>query len=128
MLALESPTTEGPYVADMTPKLPPGVLSAAAVADVLTAERRKKDPEAPAYRANTILDYLRESQQTLRSSGRPRRYAKHPVPSPAGRMGLMPWWRKNQTKEWIDWYHQRPGRGHGRGGWPAGRARRKATT
>jgi hypothetical protein len=126
MLALETPTTEGHSMADMTPKPPPGVLSAADVAELWTIERRKARPDAPAYKPTTVLMYLRESQKTL-VDGRPRRYAGNPMPAPAGRFGLMPWWRVNQREELLDWYRSRPGHGHGRGGRWAGRRRRTAS-
>ncbi len=151
MLALECPTTEGTQMAaDMTRKGPPGVLSAADVADIWTDVARKRHQERvrererlnkerrerglaplraiPPFReikASTVLDYLRESQQTPRASGRARRYADHPMPSPAGRMGLMPWWRNSQSGDLVAWVTKRPGRGHGTGGWPAGRPRRR---
>jgi hypothetical protein len=124
MLALDTPTTEGPrLMADMTTKAPPGTLRAADVAALWTIERRKRDPDAPAYKSATVLLYLRESQQTL-VGGKPRRYASHPVPPPAGRFGLMPWWREAQREDLLQWWRDRPGHGHGRGGWPAGRPRR----
>jgi hypothetical protein len=152
MLALQCPTTEGPTMADMTPHSPPGVLSAADVAELWTAEARKRHeqkvaereqtnaqrllrklkllPPVPPFqeiKARTVLDYLRESQQTRRAGGTQRRYANHPVPAPAGRFGLMPWWHNSQKTELIDWYRNRPGQGHGTGGWRAGRPRKKAT-
>lgn len=128
MLVLQCPTTEGSAMADMTSKSPPGVLRAEDVADLWTAERRKARPDAPAYKAVTVLTYLRESQQSLKGPGQRRRYASHPMPTPAGRFGLMPWWLNAQREELLDWFRNRPGQSHGRGGWPAGRPRRPRTT
>jgi hypothetical protein len=107
---------------DLPRRSPPGVLRAADVAELWTIERRKTNPDAPAYKQTTPLVYLRESQKTL-VNGRPRRYASVPMPAPAGRMGLTPWWHKDQTEALLAWWRNRPGYGHGRGGWPAGRPR-----
>lgn len=112
---------------DLPRRSPPGVLRAADVAELWTIERRKTNPDAPAYKQTTPLVYLRESQKTL-VNGRPRRYASVPMPAPAGRMGLTPWWHKEQTEELLQWFRNRPGHGHGRGGPRAGSKRRAAET
>lgn len=122
MVALERPTTKGTCMADMSTRIPKGVLRAADVADLWTQERRKHIPEAPAYKAATVLSYLKESQPSP-AGGKPHRYADNPMPPPAGRFGLMPWWKTSQREELLTWFRQRAGQGHGRGGWPAGRPR-----
>lgn len=152
MLALQSQTTEGSTtMADMTRTPPPGILGAAEVARIWTQEARKQYgrrvaartrlnaertarglkpmPEIPPFREikpETVLDYLRNSQPGP-PAGQPRRYAKHPLPAPSGRFGRMPWWPAHLEQQLRDWYNNRPGLGHGTGGWPAGRPRRKST-
>jgi len=148
MLAVQTHTTKGPVMADMTSKTPPGALSAADVAELLTeqarliydrrvaerervnAARRERGrvllPPIPEFRpikAITVLQSLRDSRPGTTASGRERRYAQHPMPEPAGRFGLMPWWHESQKPDLIKWFTGRPGRGHGTGGWPAGRRR-----
>lgn len=126
MVALETRTTEGSLMADMTPGNPRGVLRAADVAELWTVERRKRDPDAPAYKATTVLSYLKES--TPAADGKPHRYVARPMPAPAGRIGVVPWWRTSQRRELIDWWRNRPGHGHGTGGPRAGSKRRAAET
>lgn len=136
-------------MADMTTQSPPGVLSAADVAALWTEVARKQHAARVQARerenterrlrklkprpaisdfkplsARTVLVYLRESQDTPLPGGRVRRYAEHPMPAPAGRFGLMPWWNTGQRDDLIRWFTDRPGRDSGRGGWPAGRPRR----
>ena len=56
----------------------------------------------------TVRQYLYESQ-----SG--RRYANHPFPSPAGRIGRWPYWLPEQEAEIREWDAGRAGQGVGGG-------------
>lgn len=128
MLAMLSLTTEGTVMDRTPPTGPPGALLAADVARLFTGERRKSNPAAGEYKTGTVHTYLIHSSSEL-MNGRKRRYADNPMPHPRGYLGAgnrFPWWSQDQAAELVEWFHSRAGQGHGRGGWPAGRPRRKA--
>lgn len=87
---------------------PAGVIRAADVAALWTEEARKLDPMRRPISKRTVLSYLEESKPG-------GRYGNKPMPA-CKRMGLTPYWEKWQEQALRDWYNDRPGHGHGRGG------------
>lgn len=57
---------------------------------------------------DTVTRYMRAS----RADGR---YAKHPFPTPSGRVGNSPYWVLERSDEIVNWGATRPGRGSGGG-------------
>lgn len=91
------------------PTGPPGVLRVADVAKIW------------GVMPGTVSAYVKESKPTVGT--RPGRYAANPMPAPtySGQGKKGPWWPDSQRQQLIDWFHSRPGLGHGTGGRRAGR-------
>lgn len=137
MLALDSRTTEDTVMVDLKRKLPPGVLLAADVARIFSEEALKKHRERESKRNGlnetrlakglkpwpVVPDFQPLKSETVLAYR--RRYPD--MPAPAGRIGQVPWWHAEQERPLRDWFNGRAGQDHGRGGWPAGRPRKKKT-
>jgi len=101
-------------------KTPPGTVLVDDIARFWTEERRKKYPDADPVRRTTVLSYMNESRNG--------RYVANPMPLPETSGGgylntsrQAPWWPADAEQALRDWYHSRPGHGHGTGGRYAGR-------
>jgi hypothetical protein len=80
----------------------PPVLTAKDVGRILGEERR--DGRTGALASKSVSQYLVESKKG-------GRFATHPFPQPAGRVGQWPYWLPDQEAEIREWARNRPGPG-----------------
>jgi hypothetical protein len=64
----------------------------------------EKEPDTSPLTAKSVSQYLVESKPG-------GRFANHPFPAPAGRIGQWPYWLPEQESEIRDWAVSRPGAG-----------------